>query len=213
MAIAELHLARRISSARSEGGQEVPVGPFASVAGVTFFDPGFPEQALAQFDPEARRGLAPGGFGVVAAGPVVLAVSESAAVGVEAVMAFPDALRFDLVAMLREPIVEEPDHKTWSSTCPVFHCMWPAYDPGPGFVRFGVRFADGSRFDNLSHGGGFGSSGPTYGQAEFWVPEIPGPGPVALFVQWQAVGIPESVTYVDGESIREAVAKSVPLWS
>jgi len=146
----------------------------------------------------------------------VLGRSHHAAVAVEAIVAFPKAVRFDVVAMVREPFAEDEsvERQPWGGTSIAFHCMWPPYDPGPGFVRFGVRFSDGTRFDNLTHqSGGGGSGGPTYGRGEFWVTQTPTPGPVSLFVQWDAVDIPEQSIDVDGESIRAACARSVTPWT
>jgi len=182
---------------------------------VSFFSPDFPAQDPANFEPDARRGSTPSTFGEVVEGPVVLGRSKHAAVAIETIVAFPDAVRFDLVAMLLNPIADpDPNEpRPWSGTSPAFHCMWPPHDPGPGFVRFGMRFADNDRHDNLHHRGGAGSSGPTLGQAEFWVPRLPPPGPIELFVQWDAAGIPEQSTTIDADPIRTASSRCTLPWT
>lgn len=60
-------------------------------------------------------------------------------------------------------------------------------------------------------GRGGGGGGRTYDQ-EYWVSPLPADGPLRLVVRWDARGIPETVTEVDGAAVAAAGRGAVELW-
>jgi hypothetical protein len=96
------------------------------------------------------------------------------------------------------------------------------------FVRFGVQFPDGAKVTNFDyswppspdatepmHGMDSGAGGGSDSDAsqQFWIWPIPETGDLTLVCEWPAYGIPESRLTIDGDVIRDAAARSLPVWA
>lgn len=46
----------------------------------------------------------------------------------------------------------------------------------------------------------------------YWVAPLPPPGPLEVFVQWEAAQLPESTTQLDGASILSAANQATKIW-
>jgi hypothetical protein len=105
--------------------------------------------------------------------------------------------------------------------------------PGPligmdnGGLRFGVAFADGSkwqgmRFDRPGFSGGSpprpnvtfngGGGGDNLYEQWLWLWPLPPPGPVTFAVSWPGGGIDEVTVELDGARFRAAAAEAEQLW-
>jgi hypothetical protein len=153
---------------------------------------------------------------------LVLARTEAAAVLLSAVRAYRTGFEFTVVALVRERIRSGRRLES-------VHAHPPAgVDPGPDFLRFGLRFADGRSAANLPHSeppdtGDPASAAPMLmrqhgsgdGQRwehDFWVWPLPPPGPLAFVCQWPALEIPESAVEIDAGLVLDAAARSYELW-
>ena len=91
----------------------------------------------------------------------------------------------------------------------------------PDFLRVGVIVADGRTATNLDDNdpsadlvlafhGGHGGPGGEEQRLRMW--PLPPPGPLALVVEWPAVGLAERRVELDAQAISEAAARVVPVW-
>jgi len=93
-------------------------------------------------------------------------------------------------------------------------------------LLLGLEDAEGRRVSTVQHDGwpptvddttltmsgrGGGGGGRTYDQ-EYWASPLPADGPLRLVVRWDARGIPETVTEVDGAAVAAAGRGAVVLW-
>lgn len=89
--------------------------------------------------------------------------------------------------------------------------------------RLGVQFADGRKatdwtvFRSPESGEldlrslGSGGSGASY-RFHWQLTPLPPAGPMVVAIRWNDAGVPETLTEVDCEPIREAAARSQPIW-
>ncbi|MEQ4524090.1 hypothetical protein [Nocardioides kribbensis] len=101
-----------------------------------------------------------------------------------------------------------------------------ASGPVQGHLLLGLEDADGRRVSTVQHAGwppqvedttltmtgrGGGGGGRIYDQ-EYWVSPLPADGPLRVVVRWDARGVPETVTEVDGAAVAAAGRGAVELW-
>jgi len=157
---------------------------------------------------------------------LLVARTETAAVLVQHVTAYPKGMHFEL-SIHRRSAPEDPTADPWHA----FH-MWRHTSKGgelpPELLRFGVQLADGSKATTLGphpfmagpdktpegpvliqHGGGGG--GLTYNMG-LWLWPLPPAGPLAFVVEWPSEGIEETRVEIDAEPIREAADQAETLW-
>lgn len=95
-------------------------------------------------------------------------------------------------------------------------------------LMFGVEFADGRRASNVSpvvdpFGGpgdpeglvlspGGGGGGQLSADHTWWISPLPPAGPLRLVVRCDPLGIPDTVTELDGTAVRAAAGGVVTLW-
>ena len=159
---------------------------------------------------------------------VVVGRSEKTVVALQHVTAFSTGVTLDLVAAARG--------LRRSETNRLFHEQHVAdYDEGlpDGFLRLGIELADGSRASNVADrralwrhdaeprgpvlvqrggGGGSAGSGRVTMNPAYWLWPLPPAGPLRLFVEWPALGIPLSSAELDSSAVLAAAARSQPLW-
>jgi hypothetical protein len=147
-------------------------------------------------------------LGTIVPVEAVLARTEQVVARLTTVRAYPAGV--SLVLELHTPPGLTPE---WHLYQPVRGGRLP-----PGLVRFGVRYADGSRASSLADSDGVtlaatGGTGSEHCEATtFWLRPLPPPGPVTFSLVWPAAGITEAVSCtVDGGSIRDAAALAQPL--
>jgi hypothetical protein len=188
----------------------------------------FDDRPLPPPPPEPPRRRRPGwdrpelALGGVAPGELVLGRSDEAALGVSGFRAFPNGFEMTLTVALRD---DDP-----FGLGAVYHRMHepPARgaDLPAEFLRFGVRFADGTSATNLAgrhlepdasptppvliqRGGGGGGRRFDF---EYWVWPLPPDGPMTLVTEWPWKGIAESRAEIDTAPIRAAAARAVQLF-
>jgi hypothetical protein len=160
-------------------------------------------------------------FPSTVAAELILANSADAAVAIGGIEAYRTGFEFTLRMVLRREMRGEPMFARLQ-----LH-PWSHGPLAPEFLRLGLLFADGgvaTNFDWREHmpwdaaspgpmltpGGGGG--GGHYFEMRYWVWPLPPEGPVTFVVEWPARDIAESRGEIDGRLIREAAARSVPLW-
>jgi hypothetical protein len=164
---------------------------------------------------------------------LLLARSDSAAVAIRGVVAYPDGFELSVVTFTRRR-PEGMRRRRRFGRRPMFMDPFELYDEDDGgeippeFLRFGIEFPDGARVSNLTspwpisadatepmhglepHSGG--GSDTEYTQ-EFWAWPLPQEGTVAFVCEWPAHEISETQAQVDGELFVEAAARAIPVWS
>lgn len=171
-------------------------------------------------------------LGCAAGGPLVVARSAAAVIGLQAVFAYPEGCELQLRAIVRR--AEGQSEEDWWRLHHTFLGPPPRH-PGSipeTMLRTGVQFADGRRATNtfrpylpgtpdrppaepvLTDGHGGTSSGDDEISIEktLWLWPLPPAEPFHLVVQWPAAGIALTRAELDGAAIVSAAADSVPLW-
>jgi hypothetical protein len=153
---------------------------------------------------------------------LVLAHNDRAAVLVSGLRAYRTGFDLTLTAILRVASREfrAPDAMQ----------RRPALgeQPDPGFLRFGLRFADGRATANLPRNpppalGDPATTGPVlvassgggdsrrYDMHQ-WVWPLPPAGPLTFVCEWPRWGIPETAADIDAQLVLDAAARSHDLW-
>ena len=179
-----------------------------------FFEPPPPPEPVEHRQPEwigPPENVLPGVFPL----SLVLARTDEVALAVSGGLAYPNGFGFTLTILLREQ--NERAMRHW-------HMHGELTDD---VLRFGVRFADGSKatiFDMrrnfgseqapsgpvlMPRGGGGGGRSWSMG---FWVWPLPPPGPFAFVCEWPAYGIVQTELEIDTAAIRDATARAETLW-
>jgi hypothetical protein len=181
---------------------------------VAFFEPPPPPEPPQQRQPEwigPPENVLPGAFPL----SVVLARTADVALAASNGLAYANGFSFTLAVRLRE------------ANDRAMHHWHMARELTDDVLRFGVRFADGSKatiFDGhrwfattdrppgpvlIQRGGGGG--GRSWNQS-FWVWPPPPPGSFAFVCEWPAYGIAQTEVEIDTAVIRDAAARAETLW-
>ncbi len=154
-------------------------------------------------------------LGTVVPVSLVLARSEEVAVLVTKVVVYPAGFSFDVICVHRSP-EPLPPVQSWS--------MARRGPVDPTVLRFGLRFADGSKVTNLELG-----SRPSPGQGPilrptggtgvdrtytlgYWCQPLPPEGRMAFVCEWPRCGLPLTETYLEGGLLRTASRRATPIW-
>ena len=147
--------------------------------------------------------------------PLAVTVARSAHTAVRLTVGgvYPRGLALELLALLdpEGPDVEALHHHRGSS----------------GELRFGMLWPDGRRAETLSpwqhpmedagrdgfhlHPEGGHGGGLTW-RSDLWLWPLPPPGPVTVYLRWDARDVPETATWLDLTSVVEAADQAEELW-
>jgi hypothetical protein len=191
---------------------------------VSFFDePALqtPEPDEPDPQPTPWRGTSDDTTGVVIPLVRLLARTDDMAIIVTGFVAYPSGFDLTLVTIARV---------AWARRSMSPHPMsfgFPArIFPAPEFLRFGLRFADGSKATNVGFGQGVDPSGSkvrdlsTRGSggggrkytSRYWCEPLPPPGPLGLVCEWPKYGIAETEDVISADLILAAAEQSNPIW-
>lgn len=193
-----------------------------------FFEPPpnpWPEQAApANPPPWTGRPQGPPLGAVVS--DLLLARSDRGAVYVDYLDAFPDGFELEIGASTSVAYQELAREGDRSGPDP-FGRHWPMVGERrdvlpPQLLRIGVQFADGRAATSIGghdrpvvgpvmdplRGGGRGGTGESRFHQAYWISPPPPPGPVAVFCEWPAVGIPVVRHEFDARLILDAGEKA-----
>jgi hypothetical protein len=160
---------------------------------------------------------------------IVVGRSEEAVVALSHVLVHSTGLRFPFLARARgltrrtvQRLMQEHDRQPFPE------------DLSDAVLRLGLELPDGARVSSLGHSppwgrgpgdepegplffahGGRGGSGGEDSvtlQDSYWLWPLPPPGPIRVFCEWPAVGIPLTRAEIDGAAIAQAAARVTPLW-
>lgn len=161
----------------------------------------------------------------------LLARSETGAVALRGLVAYPDGFELTVVAYARS----DPGgrRRRRFRGAPMMFDPFDLYEDEdddelpPEFLRFGIEFPDGVRVSNLTppwppspdatepmHGlepQGGGGNDAMYEQ-EFWAWPLPSEGRLAFACEWPLHGIPETTIEVDAALLHEAANRAQPVW-
>lgn len=159
---------------------------------------------------------------------MVVGRSEQGAVALSHAVAYRAGVSFEFLAQARG--------LTQSQTNRVFHEQHvfaaPDEELPDAFLRLGLELADGGKVSNLArkrwpqhdaepdgplwfpHGGGGGTGGPStvVMRPGWWLWPLPPAGPLRVSCEWPLVGIALSSVELDAGPLRDAAARSQPLW-
>jgi hypothetical protein len=154
---------------------------------------------------------------------LLLAHTETVAVAVTGLVAFPTGFDFTLIVVRRRAAGDPATF--WRS----FQHAFPGGPVPDDFLRLGVQFSDGSSATNLDPlsrrlpasgdtpagpllmpGGGGG--GVSRHEMRFWVWPLPPPGALGFVCEWPSHGIGETRVEVDAQLLLDAAVQAVPLW-
>lgn len=167
------------------------------------------------------RGTSDDTTGVVVPLVRVLARTEDVAILVSGFVAYPSGFDFSLITISRVAWV-----RRGMQPHPMGFGLPERMFPSPEFLRFGLRFADGSKATNV----GFGHSGHSPGgvvrdlrprgsggggrkySSRYWCEPLPPPGSLGLVCEWPKYGIAETEVLVSADLIRAAAEQAEPIW-
>lgn len=144
-------------------------------------------------------------------GPLIIAVSEHAAVGVDSIVAYPDGFEVRVSAVLRNPFAREHLGEIVMPTFRMPDTGWTR-----GFVSVAVTAGEEIVFTNTEkarrpdRGGGylgFTSSTPRRADASMFVGPIPEFGPVEIHARWLSAGLDEAAVAIDLDRLVAAAAE------
>jgi hypothetical protein len=152
---------------------------------------------------------------------VVLARTATAAVTLTGVQVFTTGIAFTVGLRCRPETLAALESRDLGDL------LWGHRGPGPQLL-VGVELADGRRASNvpagpdasgdpggpdavLFHGGG-GSAGQLSADHSWWLSPLPPAGPLRVVVRCDPLGVPDTVTELDGAAIRAAAERVVTLW-
>jgi hypothetical protein len=191
---------------------------------VSFFD--IPASDVPAYEePEPQRvpwhGASDDTIGVVVPLVRVLAWTEDVAIIVSDLVAYPSGFDLTVVTIARRVATG----RGMSRNPMGFGFPDRAY-PSPEFLRFGLRFSDGTKASNVGFGqgmhpahegvrdllpGGSGGGGRKY-SARFWCEPLPPPGSMGLVCEWPKYGIAEIEEVISADLILDAAAQAKPIW-
>jgi hypothetical protein len=139
---------------------------------------------------------------------------------VDRLLVYPNGLEFTLVLLMRDSNYELQD------------VPWELHRPPRGaelpddFLRFGLVFADGSKWTNLDwrtpwdqgeisgpvvFGRGGGGGGDSW-EMSYWLWPLPPEGEITFVGSWPLHGVPESTSTVDATELRERATEAEEIW-
>lgn len=199
---------------------------------VSFFEPRPPQPDVSAVVP---TGWAPPAWDrpseAILGAPVginaLVAKTDRVAVALGHFEAYPNGFTFHLIIqgnpMAPRPVIADPSTRM---------LMMGAPGPHRG-ARLGLEFADGQR---AAEGQGFqlmhssdgkdeqgiptspvlmprgGSGGTDRFAMRYWSFPLPPSGSMKVFIEWEDVGIPETMVEIDADAIRDAASRAVVLW-
>jgi hypothetical protein len=191
---------------------------------MSFFDE--PEIQEPEFEePEPHRlpwrGTSEDTTGVVLPIVRVLARNEEVAILVSGLVAYPGGFDLTLITIARLAWA-----KRGIPPNPMGYLLPDRPASSPEILRFGVRFADGSKALNTGLGQGAGRSGAgvrglrqrgSHGggrkyTTRYWCEPLPPPGPLGLVCEWAKYGIPETEEVISADLILAAAEQAKPIW-
>jgi len=143
----------------------------------------------------------------------VLARTDGVAVGLVGLQVFTTGFGFELAVRARPSAADQGARSLQD-------LFWgPSSHDGTAFL-LGVEFSDGRRLSTLGRpdrdGASLQQAGGGGGDAaidqEWWVSALPPDGPLRIVVRCDPLGVPETVTELDGTAVRAAAADVVTLW-
>lgn len=153
----------------------------------------------------------------------LLASSQHVAVVLRSVRVHSNGVEFEIQGKLRKAGASE---EQWEDLQGRFSEYGRVGRRNTGRLRVGVLLADGSRAlsapkveepegegPKLTRGGGGGTGSDTFQDTDwsFWLWPLPPDGPLALIVDWTAMGLPEQRFEFDG-AFAEAARRAISIW-
>jgi hypothetical protein len=191
---------------------------------VSFFD----EPSLQTPEPDEPgpqrtpwRGTSDDTTGVVVPIGRILARTEDVAIIVSGFVAFPSGFDLTVITIARLAWV-----RRGMAPHPMGFGLSERMFPSPEFLRFGLRFADGSKATNVGFGQGGHRSGSgvrdlrTRGSGgggrkyttRYWCEPLPPPGSLGLVCEWPKYGIAETEEVISADLILAAAEQAKPIW-
>jgi hypothetical protein len=142
----------------------------------------------------------------------LLARTDDLAVALVGMQVYSTGLTFELAVRVRPSAVDTVGRG-------LQEMFWDHPPRRTADFLLGVELGDGRRVSNLAgnadgivfHQGG-GSGGDTAIDQSWWLSPLPPDGPLRFVVRCDPLGIPETVTELDGAAVRAATADVVTLW-
>ena len=191
---------------------------------MSFFDePALQTLEYEQPDPQRVpwHGTSDDTTGVVVPLVRVLARNEDVAIIVSGIVAYPSGFDLTLITIARLAWARRgipPNPMTYGFPERTF--------PSPEFLRFGLRFSDGSKAINVGFGRGAGRSGAGVRDlhprgssgsgrkytSRYWCEPLPPPGSLGLVCEWPKHGIAEVEDVISADLILAAAEHAEPIW-
>jgi hypothetical protein len=152
----------------------------------------------------------------------IFAKTETVAVTLETLHAYPNGMTLNVVYHLRPPVPMDTMQRAHMEMMRA-----PAHGP-----RLGFEFSDGRRVGDRSDGGMFdvekdddgiptspvllpqgGGGNTSYWQQGHWLWPLPSAGPLTVHFGWVDQGIDDSTLVLDGAQIRYAGEHATELWA
>jgi hypothetical protein len=159
---------------------------------------------------------------------LMLARSETAAVALGSILAFPDGFEFNLHVWTRGRTVRRRRFG-FSPVRLDLDDLEPDEPLPDELLRFGIEFPDGARVSNLDtpswrlspdatepqHGMSSSSGGGSDRDyhSEWWAWPLPNDGLVGFVCEWPLHGIPETRVELDASLFQDAATRAQPVWS
>lgn len=158
----------------------------------------------------------------------LVAKSDRVAVALGHFEAYPNGFTFQLI-IRGNPMAPRPGDLTRPGAM-MLRAGPPGMQRGP---RLGLEFSDGQR---VVEGHGFelmrsqdgkddqgiptspvlmprgGGGGSDHFAMRYWSFPLPPSGSIKVFIEWEDLGIPETMVEIDADAIRDAASRAVVLW-
>ena len=192
-----------------------------------FFGPPPPPEPQAPREPPAWAGPPRGVLGRRLPDQILLARSESVAVAIDRITAFPNGFEVVLAGVPNPELLSSGGRPLFDllRTDPIPPPNVQTEEVPPEVFRFGMQFADGSKATSLdrrptreSEPDGPVLLGTSRGwsverwSAHYWCWPLPPPGSMRFVCEWPAAGIELTAVEFDGRRLRDAGAELRPLW-
>lgn len=184
---------------------------------MAFFDDVEPDRSFPIVEPrrEPWRGVPEDSLGAPVPYSAIVGRSDEAAVVLSGLVAYPAGMLITVFATSRRsparpPVRSGPPHRQVMGLA--------------NGMRFGIRFADGTKVSNLGRLGGpaepgkpvlrhqGGSGGGRGSRLTFWVEPLPPEGLIAFVCDWEDYGVVESTAELDAAMVLEAASRAVAIW-